>query len=917
MTRILLGLWLLLAASTAAFAQNPQCPTRPDGDDTNACASTAFVTNSVALNSTYISVKQPPFLAKGDGVTDDTAAINAALTYANSLGGATVFFPSGTYMLCRAIPASAIALTLYSNVDLLGAGVDNTILRLGNACDAIVMNGTGTSNVAISQMHIDGNAANQNPGGFHCIRFGDSTQIRLFWLKVYECMGYGVGFESESISELWIDNVHFSGAQSDVIDIKNYANDNDNIILSNILADNYNRDGSGDSAIDIRGYAVLNNITLHQSGNASGIRFRQQGSNDDLYLGGKKSALSNFRIISSGTGATGVGVNQDRVAISNGYIEGGSVGVAVNGANVLVNNVIVVDATTAFRSGSQSAFGPAYNAQFNNCQAIRTTALGGSRGFRIGFQGTGLRTSTITTPGTGYTDAVYNNEAISAVTGVGTGAVATIAVGGAINTVAITTPGSGYTDGTYTNVDLEATPGVGGKATVTVAGGVVTNVVITTAGGGYTAPDTFTITRGLIGGTGSGFTGSITAVTGTGGVTFIKMVNYGSGFVIGDTFTATLAGGGVNFLGTVDSLSNVTNNKVSNSLATGFVTGIDIEDGASQTILAGNHSYSNSGAQFDLTDGVGNILGLNFGNGTLTVAGSTSGFISIAAQAAAGTYNFNLPTSAGTAGLPLLSGGGGATAMSFAALGVTGGGTGLTATTINQILYSSAANTIAGLATANNGVLVTSAGGVPSIGSTLPAAVQGNITSVGTITSGTWTGTTIAIANGGTGQTSALNACLALKTWCRVGSGVSALSHTGDLVETVLATVTLPALITGDFVKITSYWSRNAAGTSTNNNRVRYGAVGAGTGGTQLQPLNISTANATVKAEALMSMRNATNSQVSNNAQTAGGYGTSAGGPVTAAVNATISSDVIFTGQLGTAGDSTTLDYYIVEVMRP
>lgn len=39
-------------------------------------------------------------------------------------------------------------------------------------------------------------------------------------------------------------------------------------------------------------------------------------------------------------------------------------------------------------------------------------------------------------------------------------------------------------------------------------------------------------------------------------------------------------------------------------------------------------------------------------------------------------------------------------------------------TTINQILYSSAANTIAGLATANSGVLSTSTTGVPSIDTT-------------------------------------------------------------------------------------------------------------------------------------------------------------------------------------------------------
>jgi len=48
-------------------------------------------------------------------------------------------------------------------------------------------------------------------------------------------------------------------------------------------------------------------------------------------------------------------------------------------------------------------------------------------------------------------------------------------------------------------------------------------------------------------------------------------------------------------------------------------------------------------------------------------------------------------------------------------------------TTANQLLYSSANNVIAGLATANNGVLVTSSGGVPSISNTIPAATQSNI----------------------------------------------------------------------------------------------------------------------------------------------------------------------------------------------
>lgn len=44
-------------------------------------------------------------------------------------------------------------------------------------------------------------------------------------------------------------------------------------------------------------------------------------------------------------------------------------------------------------------------------------------------------------------------------------------------------------------------------------------------------------------------------------------------------------------------------------------------------------------------------------------------------------------------------------------------------TTVNQLLYSSSTNVVAGLATGNSGVLITSAGGVPSISSTLPSGL--------------------------------------------------------------------------------------------------------------------------------------------------------------------------------------------------
>ena len=72
-------------------------------------------------------------------------------------------------------------------------------------------------------------------------------------------------------------------------------------------------------------------------------------------------------------------------------------------------------------------------------------------------------------------------------------------------------------------------------------------------------------------------------------------------------------------------------------------------------------------------------------------------------------------------------------------------------TTINRILFSSAANVIGEIATANNQILNTNGSGVPSFTATLPNAVQDNIIRLGTITLGVWNGTALldaAVDNG-------------------------------------------------------------------------------------------------------------------------------------------------------------------------
>src|SRR5258708_23528196 len=61
----------------------------------------AGVPGGVPIWPTAINVKNAPYNAKGDGVSDDTAAINAALV--NCAAGSAVLLPAGNYFLSNTI----------------------------------------------------------------------------------------------------------------------------------------------------------------------------------------------------------------------------------------------------------------------------------------------------------------------------------------------------------------------------------------------------------------------------------------------------------------------------------------------------------------------------------------------------------------------------------------------------------------------------------------------------------------------------------------------------------------------------------------------------------------------------------------------------------------------------------------------
>ena len=134
--------------------------------------------------------------------------------------------------------------------------------------------------------------------------------------------------------------------------------------------------------------------------------------------------------------------------------------------------------------------------------------------------------------------------------------------------------------------------------------------------------------------------------------------------------------------------------------------------------------------------------------GQLKLSGTTSGTITLQSQDAAGTFNFNLPITAGTSGQPLLSGGGGATAMSW---GTLSGNTTTFATTSGSLVSGNCAKFDA------SGNIVDFGGSCGGTGSPAGADTQiqyNDSSSFGASANLTWVSPalTIGVAGSATGQ---------------------------------------------------------------------------------------------------------------------------------------------------------------------
>lgn len=293
-------------------------------------------------NTRAINVLYPPAnltAAVGDGVHDDTMAIQSVINYVSSNGGGIVLIPKGTYIISQLI--------LPSNIVIKGLGIGITNLKQKNQSNAhfIINNdiANGNSNIRVENLSIDGNKEEQTAASNFGIYLDNITKIEINSVEVKNCLSHGIDIRNGSYA--YINNcfVHDNSGHGINLNSTDYTD-----LIGN---SSYNN--------DIGYYAENSCSYLTMSSNFS-IKNNRSGFSTPI------DTLSTSITLS------------DNVSFSNGYhgfeIQGNDIiidgNIAAYNGTTLSHQGILINAKNVIVSNNHSFYNTGVGIDLGNCESV-------------------------------------------------------------------------------------------------------------------------------------------------------------------------------------------------------------------------------------------------------------------------------------------------------------------------------------------------------------------------------------------------------------------------------------------------------------------------------------------------------------------------------------------------------------------
>jgi hypothetical protein len=332
----------------------------------------SVATNVEAKLAQYVSVMD--FGAVGDGVADDTAAIQAALDYVESAGGGEVFVPAGSYLSGKLI--------LRDKVSIRGVGNTSKFIAKIISDDLFFSNDPSLSNITLSNFYVD-LTAQTGSNGIYITHISDSE---ISGVTLYNAAGFGF-LIFNSVRCKYLRNTINTTRQWDGMTIT--TGSIDNVIEGNIV---YNSYDSGIGFTDTLGTTCVGNYVKRQkiSGNWYAPGIDAAGAKNAVITGnfvlGNEYGISVLQHPNSGS-------QPKRVTVTGNTIADGEYGVIVG--PVAVIPPAVSEATT--RDGIVISGNSIYSQDVQGIAVVGLDSLGVTvTGNQISYCATGIGLDTTT-----------------------------------------------------------------------------------------------------------------------------------------------------------------------------------------------------------------------------------------------------------------------------------------------------------------------------------------------------------------------------------------------------------------------------------------------------------------------------------------------------------------------------------------